>query len=63
MGENVETKMEKVEIQFRFNPFPNGSGNLTLFSQILSGKNEIVHMTCSTPDLFFVRSPRSLSRH
>ena len=63
MGENVEKKMEKVEIQFPFNPSLNESGNLTLFSQILSGKNEIVHITCSTPDLFFVRSPRSLSKH
>jgi hypothetical protein len=44
MGENVEKKMEKVEIQFRSNPFLKGSGNLTLFSQIHSGKNEIVHI-------------------
>lgn len=36
--------MEKVEIQFRSNPFLKGSENLTLFSQIHSGKHEIVHI-------------------
>ena len=43
-------KMEKVENQFRSNPFFNESRNLILFFRIHPSKNEIVHIELwSTP--------------